>query len=158
MAIPANIQAFLDENQVEFRHRTHPPAFTARELAHVDHVPERRVAKTVVFLADGAFAMAVLPADERVDIERLRVALGSKDLRLATEDELKKLFPDCETGAMPPFGKLYGLPVYVDKRLAKQELLEFNAGSHRDEIRMSYHEFARVVEPLVTPFGDIVVA
>lgn len=158
MAIPDRILALLQEKKAKYDHTRHPATFTARELAHVDHVPERNVAKTVVFLGDEVFAMAVLPADEIVDLDRLRRALGLSRLRLATEEEVAKLFPDCEVGAMPPFGALFGLPVYVDNRLAEQDMIEFNVGTHRDELRMAYGELARLAEPIVRHFGEPVSA
>ena len=158
MAIPERVLTYLREKEADYEHRRHPTTYTSRELAHVDHVPERNVAKVVVFLGDEVFAMAVLPADERVDLELLRRALGLARLRLANEDELAKLFPDCEVGAMPPLGPLFGLPVYVDNRLTEQDMVEFDAGTHRDEIRMPYAEFARLAEPLVRHFGEPVTA
>ena len=154
MAIPDRVLAFLTEQNAEYEHTRHPTTYTARELAHVDHVPERNVAKTVVFLGDEVFAIAVLPADENIDLHQLRRALGLSRLRLATEEEVAKLFPDCEVGAMPPFGTLFGLPVYVDRRLAEQDMIEFNAGTHRDELKMTYGEFARLAEPIVRHFGE----
>ncbi len=158
MAIPDRILAFLREMDAEYEHTRHPATYTARELAHVDHVPERNVAKTVVFLGDEVFAMAVLPADENVDLDRLHRTLGLSRLRLASEEEVARLFPDCEIGAMPPFGALFGLPVYVDNRLVEQEVIEFNGGTHRDELRMTYAEFARLAEPIVRHFGEPVSA
>jgi len=154
MAIPSRILSYLEDHGADFEHTRHPTTYTATELAHVEHVPERTVAKTVVFLGDEVFAMAVLPADERVDLEELRLTLGLDRLRLATEEEVAKLFPDCEIGAMPPLGPLFGLAVYVDNRLAEQQMIEFNGGTHRDEIRMSYDEFARLADPLVRHFGE----
>jgi Ala-tRNA(Pro) deacylase len=154
MAIPTRILSYLHDKEADFEHVRHPVTYTASELAHVEHVPERTVAKTVVFLGDEVFAMAVLPADERVDLEELRLALGLERLRLATEEEVARLFPDCEMGAMPPFGPLFGLPVYVDNRLAEQDEIEFNGGTHRDEIRMKYDEFERLAEPIVRHFGE----
>ena len=154
MAIPSRITSYLEDNNADFEHIRHPVTYTASELAHVDHIPERNVAKTVVFLGDEIFAMAVLPADERVDLEELRVALGLERVRLATEEEMARLFPDCELGAMPPFGPLFGLPVYVDNRLTEQQLIELNGGTHRDSIRMTYDELARIAEPIVRHFGE----
>ncbi|MBI1352925.1 MAG: deacylase [Acidobacteria bacterium] len=154
MAIPSRILSYLNEADADFEHSNHPMTYTACELAHADRIPERTVAKTVVFLADEVFAMAVLPADERVDLAELQAALGVNRLRLATEEEVAKLFPDCEMGAMPPLGPLFGLAVYVDNRLAEQPMIEFNGGTHRDEIRMPYGEFARIVSPLVRHFGE----
>lgn len=153
MALPARIQAFFDERKADYETVRHTPTFSARELAHEDHVPERKVAKTVVFLGDDVYAMAVLPSDERIAMEDLRHALGLKELRLATEAEMLDLFPDCEVGAVPPIGPLFDLPVYVDSRLTEQDRIEFNGGTHRDEIRMTYAEFARLAEPIVTKFG-----
>ncbi len=153
MAIPDRILTFLQDKEAEYDHIRHPATYTARELAHVDHVPERNVAKTVVFLGDEVFAMAVLPADENVDLAQLRRAIGLKRVRLATEEELAKLFPDCEVGAMPPFGALFGLPVYVDNRLAEQDMIELNCGTHRDELKMPYRELARLSDPVVRHFG-----
>ena len=154
MAIPSRILSYLEDHGADFEHTRHPTTYTATELAHVEHVPERTVAKTVVFLGDEVFAMAVLPADERVDLEELRLTLGLDRLRLATEEEVAKLFPDCEMGAMPPLGPLFGLPVYVDNRLTEQGMIEFNGGTHRDEIWMRYDEFARLADPLVRHFGE----
>lgn len=154
MAVPDRILAFLRERNADYQHARHPATYTARELAHVDHVPERNVAKTVVFLGDDVFAMAVLPADENVDLEQLRLALGLAEIRLATEEELAKLFPDCEIGAMPPFGPLFGLPVYIDSRLAEQEVIALNGGAHRDELRMTYDELVRLTDPIVRHFGE----
>lgn len=153
MALPERVRAFLDERGADYEAVRHPPTFSARELAHVDHVPERTVAKTVVFLGDDVYAFAVLPADERIDLNQLRYVIGIDDIRIAEEAELLKLFPDCELGAAPPFGPLFNLPVYVDRRLTEQEKIELNGGTHRDEIRMSYDEFARVTEPIVVDFG-----
>lgn len=154
MAIPSRILSYLHDRDADFEHQRHSTTYTASELAHLDHIPERTVAKTVVFLGDEVFAMAVLPADERVDLEELRGTLGLDRIRLATEEEVARLFPDCEIGAMPPLGPLFGLPVYVDNRLTEQETIEFNGGTHRDEIRMSYDEFERLAEPIVRHFGE----
>ena len=158
MAIPERVLEYLRDKEADYEHHRHPTTYTSRELAHVDRVPEKNVAKVVVFLGDEVFAMAVLPADERVDLDRLRQALGLTRLRLATEEELAKLLPDCEVGAMPPLGPLFGLPVYVDARLAEQDMVEFDGGTHRDEIRMTYAEFARLADPLVRHFGEPVSA
>ena len=158
MAIPDRILAFLQEMDAQYEHEHHPATYTARELAREDDVPERNVAKTVVFVGDGVFAMAALPADENLDLGQLRRALGLAALRLATEEEVAELFPDCEVGAMPPLGLLFGLPLYVDDRLAEQETIEFNAGTHRDLLKMPYGEFARLAKPIVRHFGEVVQA
>lgn len=151
--IAQRLQDFLAQNHTSYMHTVHRTAFTARAAAHEDHVPTRAMAKSVVFLADGFFGMAVLPANTHVDLHELRQALGASTLRLATEEELASLFPDVEVGAMPPFGNLYSVPVYVDARLASQDTIAFNAGTHRDLIHMRYADFARLVDPLVIHFA-----
>jgi Ala-tRNA(Pro) deacylase len=111
------------------------------------------VAKTVVVKADNQFVMAVLPASAKVDFPVLRETLRAKELRLAKEAEFEGLFPDSEVGAMPPFGNLYGLPVYADESLASDRAILFNAGTHRDAIRMSYRDFTRLAEPQICSFA-----
>jgi Ala-tRNA(Pro) deacylase len=153
MPILRKLSEFLDQNQVEYTHTIHPLAYTAREVAAAEHVPVREVAKTVVFLGEQGFGMAVLPADSIVDLEQLRLDLGLSRLRLATEAELADLFPPCELGAMPPFGNLFGLPVYVDSRLAGEDMITFNAGTHRDVIHLHFRDFERLVGPSIVPFA-----
>jgi Ala-tRNA(Pro) deacylase len=116
------------------------------------------IAKTVVLLADGAFLVAVLSADAVVDLQELRHTLGVTHLRLSTEREIADLFPDCELGAMPPFGNLYGLPVYVEASLAQQPEIAFNAGTHRDVVHMKFADFRRLVDPMIMSFGRRVAA
>lgn len=140
---------YLDENQVEYTHHTHPTAYTAREVASVEHVPAHRIAKVVVYFTENGYGMAVLPGDSMLDLQSLRTALGVSRLRLATESELADLFPDCELGAMPPFGNLFDLPVFVDGSLTTEETIAFNAGTHRDVVHMKYRDFERLVRPKV---------
>jgi len=151
--IVSRLQQFLAQNHTSYMHTVHRTAFTARAAAHEDHVPMRTMAKAVVFVADGFFGMAVLTANTHVDLHELRDALGANTLRLATEEELANLFPDIEAGAMSPFGNLYSVPVYVDERLAAQETIAFNAGTHRDLIHMRYSDFQRLADPLVVRFA-----
>jgi len=153
MPILSSLKEFFDKHDADYTHSVHEPAFTAKQLAAIDHVPEGRVAKTIVFLADGCYAMAVLPANERVNLERLRSTIGARQIRLATESELNQLFPGCEVGAMPPFGSLFGLPVYIDGALAVANRIEFLAGTHRDVVYMKFAEFVRLADPLVLHFG-----
>jgi len=153
MGVFSKLQAFLDENQVEYRHTSHPAAYTAREVAAAEHVPASEIAKTVVFLSENGYAMAVLCADSVVDLEQLRQSLGLTRLRLATEAELGELFPQCELGAMPPFGNLFNLPVYVDSRLSTQQEIAFNAGTHRDVVHVRFRDFERLVNPGILPFA-----
>jgi Ala-tRNA(Pro) deacylase len=149
MACQPRLKEYLDQSGVEYQHTTHPLAYTAREVASAEHVPAREFAKTVVFLGDGAYRMVVLPANKIVDFHELRTVLGYSNARLATEQELTTLFPDCEVGAMPPFGNLYNMPVYLDESLLADEKIAFNAGTHRDVIHMRLADYRRLVEPQV---------
>ncbi len=149
MAMLQRLLQYLDENQVEYTHHTHPTAYTAREVASVEHVPAHRIAKVVVYFTENGYGMAVLPGDSMLDLQSLRTALGVSRLRLATESELADLFPDCELGAMPPFGNLFDLPVFVDGSLTTEETIAFNAGTHRDVVHMKYRDFERLVRPKV---------
>jgi Ala-tRNA(Pro) deacylase len=116
------------------------------------HVSGKEIAKVVIVKIDGQFAMAVVPAPHKIDLERLREASGAKRVELASEKEFQNLFPDCEVGAMPPFGNLYGLPLYVARPLAEDEEIVFNAGSHTEAIRMRYADFARLANPTVSDY------
>ncbi len=149
MAMLQRLLQYLDENRVEYTHHTHPTAYTAREVASVEHVPAHRIAKVVVYFTENGYGMAVLPGDSMLDLQSLRTALGVSRLRLATESELADLFPDCELGAMPPFGNLFDLPVFVDGSLTTEETIAFNAGTHRDVVHMKYRDFERLVRPKV---------
>ncbi len=147
MALLERMRVFLDQNHVAYTQTAHPLAYTAREVAAAEHLPAREVAKTVVFMGDNGYRMAVLPANRLVDFQELRTVLGFTHARLATEQELAQLFPDCELGAMPPFGNLYGVPVYVDSALLDDETITFNAGSHREVVHMKISDYKRLVEP-----------
>ncbi len=152
MGIPAKLIEFLNQNKVRYTILHHPEAFTAQELAAIEGVKGRYHAKVVIVKADDQMLMTVLPADHRVELEKLDRLTG-KRTALATETEFKTLFPDCAVGTMPPFGKLYGLPTWVDKSLADDEYIVFEAGTHTDAIRMSYADFARLTEPKVAEFA-----
>jgi Ala-tRNA(Pro) deacylase len=158
MAVLTRLEQYLEREGIPYTRTTHPLAFTAQEVAQAEHVSGRMVAKTVVLLGDGVFLMAVLSADAVVDLQELRHAMGVTHLRLATEQEIGDLFPDCELGAMPPFGNLYGLPVYVESSLAMQPEIAFNAGTHRDVVHMKFPDFRRAVEPVILSFGRRVAA
>ena len=144
---------YLDSHHVHYATIQHPPAYTADQVASLAHVPAGEVAKTVMIKVDGDLAMAVVPASHDVDLERLEAALDADRVRLSGEPEFRKRFPDCETGAMPPFGNLYGLKVYVDESLARDREIAFEAGSHREMIRMSWVDFEDLVEPVVLRFS-----
>jgi Ala-tRNA(Pro) deacylase len=147
MPLPERLRSFLDSHQAVYALTKHPKAYTAREVAAAEHLPPREVAKTVVILGDGVYSMVVVPASRLVDLLEVRTALGLSQVRLATESELSKLFPDCELGAMPPLGPVYNMPVYLDGTLAGQDTLTFNAGTHDDVIHVKTAEFRRLVLP-----------
>ncbi len=146
------LKEFLDKERIKYVSITHSAAFTAQEIAAAAHVPGRILAKTVIVNIDGRPAMAVLPADKRIVLEDLRGAAGAQEIRFATEDEFKALFPDCEIGAMPPFGNLYGLDVYVAEPLTEEDQIAFNAGTHTELIKLAYRDFERLVKPKVASF------
>ncbi len=141
------LKEHLDSQKIKYVTISHSPAFTAMEVAESAHVPGRALAKTVMVKLDGRMAMAVLPSTRKVDLELLRESVGVGDAQLATETEFRSLFPDCETGAMPPFGNLYGLDVYVSPNLAEDNQIAFNAGSHTEVMWLSYRDFERLVCP-----------
>jgi len=143
------LQSVLEANHLAFTQTTHTAAFTAREVASVEHLPAREVAKTVVLFGDGGFHMIVIPANKLVDFQEVRLALGLSHVRLATEDELSRLFPDCELGAMPPVGIIYDMPVYLDSSLAAEPEIVFNAGTHREAIHMQTADYRRLVSPMI---------
>jgi Ala-tRNA(Pro) deacylase len=150
VAMPVRkLKEFLDSHDVKYVTITHSPAFTAQEVAASAHVPGRELAKTVMVKLDGQMVMVVLPASMRVDLDRLREATGAKSVALATEQEFKETFPECELGAMPPFGNLYGMKVFVADSLAEDEEIAFNAGSHTELLRMAYKDFERLAQPEV---------
>ncbi len=156
MPILAKLREFLDSNHVRYEVMSHRQAFTAQEIAAAEHVSGREVAKVVMLRSGKEFLMIVLPAPYRVDLKRAQAVLGKPDLALATEEEFAGLFPQCEPGAMPPFGNLYHLPVYVDERLAKDETIVFNAGNHTQTVRMAYADFARMVQPKIAALAAAV--
>ena len=152
MSIAPTLNAYLDHEHVHYDLLPHPTAFRAAEIAQTLHTPEKEMAKVVIVKVDDRFVMTVLPASWNVDLRRLREVFPAHHLRLACESEIAGLFPDCEVGAMPPFGTLYGLPVYVDRSLADDEEIVFQAGTHSDAIRMRYTDFSALVFPVVAEF------
>ena len=141
------LKEFLDSHGVKYVTIRHSMAYTAQEVAASAHICGKEMAKTVIVKIDGALAMAVLPAAEKVDVGRLREAAGANTARIAAEEDFRDAFPECELGAMPPFGNLYGMDVYIDQQLAKNEEIAFNAGSHMELIRLSYRDFEKLVQP-----------
>ena len=153
MPIPHSIEQFLTKQHVTYSLIPHRPAYTAQEEAAVAHVPGRQWAKTVACVADDRPVIAVVPATSLVDLDRLRDVAAARVVRLASEPEVERLYPDCEVGAMPPLGPLYGQPVFVDRALTGCGEIAFEAGSHHEALKVSYEDFARVVQPTVGDFG-----
>ena len=141
------LKQFLDQEHIKYISIQHSPAYTAQEVAQSVHVSGREMAKTVILVVDGQMTMAVLPANRKILLHELEEELGAEEVRFATEEEFKAKFPDCETGAMPPFGNLYGLPVYVAPGLEFAGEITFNAGTHTEVIQMAYRDFERIVHP-----------
>lgn len=148
------LKEFLETYNIKYVTISHSQAFTAQEIAATTHIPGKQLAKTVMVKIDGTMAMAVLPASHRVDFDQLKKSTGAKRVELATEQEFKDLFPECEIGAMPPFGNLYGMQAFVAESLAEVENIAFNAGSHTELIRLSYKDFERHAKPKVIKFSS----
>jgi Ala-tRNA(Pro) deacylase len=147
------LKQLLDDRGVKYVTVRHSPAYTAQEVAASTHISGYEIAKTVIVKVDGRIAMAVIPAPLHVDLRQLKELIGADDLTLASESEFRMLFPECEAGAMPPFGPLYGMDTYVAARLADDEYIAFNAGTHTELIRMRYRDFARLADPKVLAFA-----
>jgi len=148
--MPLNrLREYLDSHNIRYVVISHSVAYTAQGIAALAHIPGKELAKTVVVKLDGGLALAVLPASHQVDLALLQAAAGAKTAELAAEPEFKSKFPDCETGAMPPFGNLYDLPVFADQSLSRDQEIAFNAGSHRELIRLGWEDFERLVQPRV---------
>ena len=147
------LKRFLDENGIRYVAIQHSPAFTAQEVAASAHIPGRELAKTVMVKLDGTMAMVVLPATKKIDLDQLEQVTGVRTAGLASEREFQAMFPDCEPGAMPPFGNLYDVRVFVDELLALDEQIAFNAGTHAELIQMAFDDFRRLVNPTVAPLA-----
>jgi Ala-tRNA(Pro) deacylase len=145
------LKEFLDHNDVRYITINHSPAYTAQGIAHIAHISGRELAKTVILKVDGSLVMAVLPATHKVNADVVKEALGAELVELAKEHEFADAFPGCELGAMPPFGNLWDMPVYVAERLTEDKTIAFNAGSHVELIQMTYADFDRLVKPTVLP-------
>ncbi len=143
------LKKYLDKQNVKYKTVNHSPAYTAQEVAASAHVAGRDFAKTVIVKIDGNLAMVVQPAQEKVNFDAVKKASSSKEVELATESEFKDRFPGCEIGAMPPFGPLYKMDVYITDAMTKEKEIAFNAGSHSELFRMSYADFKRLVNPKV---------
>ncbi|OGO51342.1 MAG: hypothetical protein A2148_10585 [Chloroflexi bacterium RBG_16_68_14] len=147
------LETYLREHKVPFQTQHHAQVFTAQEVAGSEHVPGKMFTKVVMVIADGKLAMLALPAPYVVDFGKAKAVLGAKDVRLAEEGEFASTFPDCDVGAMSPFGNLYDLPVYADKALAEDETIYFQAGTHTDTMSLKYADFVKLVKPTVAEFS-----
>ncbi|MDA2920420.1 YbaK/EbsC family protein [Desulfobacterota bacterium AH_259_B03_O07] len=152
--MPKRLKDYLDDNNIKYVKISHSPAYTAQEIAASIHIPGKELAKTVILKVNEGFAMAVLPASRKINFDTLKEVVGDHGARLANEDEFKDIFPDCEVGAMPPFGNLYELPVYVATALSEDKEIAFNAGTHTDIIKTSYSDFEKLVKPIVSTFSE----
>ncbi len=152
MSMPQRLKDYLDTQKVHYEVLAHREAHTAPEIAQALHLPSKELAKVVIVRVDDRFVMTVLPATWKVDVKRLKEVFGASHVRLATEDEFSDLFPDCQIGAMPPFGNLYGLDVYVDQSLTEDEEMVFQAGTHVDAVKLRYRDFHELVQPKVAEF------
>ena len=146
------LKEFLDREKVKYISIIHSTAYTAQEVAASAHITGKELAKTIIVELDGEMAMVVLPANRKIVLQDLREVTGSDQVKFASEEEFRERFPGCETGAMPPFGNLYGMDVYIAEGLANQDEIAFNAGSHTEVIRMAYSDFERLVRPKVLSF------
>ena len=147
------LREFLDKRQIKYSTIEHSPAYTAQEIAATSHIPGKELAKSVIVKMDSKMIMAVLPASRRINFSRLKEVTCAKTAELATEREFEELFPDCQLGAMPPFGNLYDMEVLVDKSLTDDDEIAFNACNHRELIRMSFEDFTMLVKPAILEFA-----
>jgi Ala-tRNA(Pro) deacylase len=152
MSIAMNLRSFLDAKHTPYQVLPHATTYTAMEAAQALHVPGKELAKVVIIKTDDRYCMAVLPAPYRVNMAALADGMGAQQAELATETEIRRLFPDCEVGAMPPFGNLYGLPVCVDRSLTEDIQIVFDGGNHQEAVKMTYHDFEDAVHPKVLNF------
>jgi len=148
------LRDFLDKHKVKYVTIRHSIAYSSSEIAASAHVKGRNLAKTVIVRLDGKMAMAVLPSKYHVNLERLRSGSLAGSVELAAEGEFAREFPGCDEGAMPPFGNLYGMPVYVDASLAEDEEIAFNACTHTELFQLPYKDFQKLVKPTVLSFRE----
>jgi Ala-tRNA(Pro) deacylase len=146
---------YLDSHNVNYHSYNHPPAVTAQEIAQSAHISGTHLAKTVIVNGDGELAMAVLPANQKINPQKLQAIMGVKQLRIASEYEFRDRFPLCEMGGMPPLGDLYGMKVYMERGLMNDDWIAFNAGTHTEVIKMDTGVFRRLVQPVVCNFGEV---
>lgn len=155
MSVPRRIREYLDSRSVPHEWLSHPKAYSSQEVAHSLHVSGKRLAKTVILSADDRLVMAVLPASHRLVMRELRAVVEARRLEMLPEGELAKIFPDCDLGAIPPFGNLYGIEVWVDRSIVDAGEIVFNAGSHMDAVRMDYADYADLAKPHTGRFSEL---
>ena len=155
MSIPEKLAKFLKQQKVYYEIRVHSQTFTSSETAQAEHVSGKKLAKVVMVKSKGKDAMVVVPSNRIVDLLKLSAALGTQDVRIEDEKEFKDLFPDCEAGAMPPFGKIYGIACYVDKSLSEEKELYFNAGNHWETLKVSTEDFLKVSKAVVGDYSVV---
>ncbi len=144
---------FLESNKVTYERISHSQTYTAQRTAQAVHISGREMAKNVIVKLDGRMCMVVIPAPFHVEFEKLKTATGAKHVELADESEIRNSFPNCEVGAMPPFGNLYEMDVYIQQELAQDEEIAFNAGTHTEVFRLAYQDFAKLVDPVVGDYS-----
>jgi Ala-tRNA(Pro) deacylase len=149
MPILRRLKELLDEAKISYEIYNHPLAYTAQEIAAQQHFSGKEMAKVVMLEVDHRLIMGVVPGSRKLDLNTVKTSLGAKEVRLATEDEFVSRFPECEIGAMPPFGNLFGLPVVADPALEKDEYIYFNAGNHVQTVRITYRDFVQLVRPQI---------
>jgi Ala-tRNA(Pro) deacylase len=147
MPILRKLKEVLDQANISYEVYHHALAYTAQEVVTAQHLSGKEMAKVVMLKVDGDLVMGVIAASHKINLNTVKGSLGAKEARLASEDEFTSRFPECEIGAMPPFGNLFGLPVFVDPALEKDEYIYFNAGNHVQTVRLKYQDFARLVKP-----------
>jgi Ala-tRNA(Pro) deacylase len=156
MQCKERLELYLQDNQVPYQEQQHTRAFSARRIAESEHVSGKRVAKVVIVMVNDQMVSFVLPASFQIDFGKLQAILRTKEIRLASEAEFETAFPDCEVGSMPPFGNLYGLPVYVDHSLTTEESIIFPVGTYTDTMSLKYADFERLVHPQTAMFATTV--
>ena len=154
MPVAKMTREFLDKNDVKYLIISHSRAYTAQEIAASTHIPGKELAKSIIVKIDGELAMIVLPASYKINFDLLNSSLGKKETKLASEDDFKSVFPDCEIGAMPPFGNLYDVPVYMARSLEDDIEIAFNAGTHTEVIRMAMNDYKRLVNPKIIKISE----
>jgi Ala-tRNA(Pro) deacylase len=153
-SMPLNrLREFLDSHNVQYVVISHSVAYTAQGIAALTHISGKELAKTVIVKLDGSLVMTVLPASMQVDLLRLKTVTGAMNAAIASEQEFQEKFPDCQTGAMPPFGNLYDIPVFADESLTHDKEIAFNAGTHLELIRMAWDDFQNLVKPRMERFA-----